>query len=46
MEPEDQATGPSPSVTFRNMTVFLCRVLLASRPTPKLEDDLLSAVRD
>jgi hypothetical protein len=33
-------------VTFRNKLAFYGEELLASRPTPKLEDHLLSAVRD
>jgi len=31
---------------FRNKASFYSEVLLASRPTPKLEDHLVSAVRD
>jgi hypothetical protein len=31
---------------FRNMVIFYGKELLAPRPTPKLEDHPLSAVRD
>jgi hypothetical protein len=33
-------------VNFRNKIIFYCEELLAPRPTPKLEDHPLSAVRD
>jgi hypothetical protein len=37
---------PKPFVTFRNKLNFYGEELLAPRPTPKLEDHHLSAVRD
>jgi hypothetical protein len=33
-------------MNFRNKLIFYCEELLAPRPTPKLEDRPLSAVRD
>jgi len=44
-----QSISPGPWLsmwTFRNMLRFYCEELLAPRPTPKLEDHPLSAVRD
>jgi hypothetical protein len=38
--------GPSHMYLFRNKASFYGDVLLAHRPTPKLEDHLLSAARD
>jgi hypothetical protein len=35
-----------PCEMFRNIVIFYGKKLLASRPTPKLEDHPLSAVRD
>jgi hypothetical protein len=37
---------PRPCEVFRNMVIIYGEELLASRPTPKLEDHSLSAVRD
>jgi hypothetical protein len=43
-----QRISPCPRllVNFRNMIIFYSEELLAPRPTPKLEDHPLSAVRD
>jgi hypothetical protein len=38
--------GPRLRVVFRNKLIFYGEELLAPRPTPKLEDHPLSAVRD
>jgi hypothetical protein len=38
--------GPRLCIVFRNIVIFYGEELLAPRPTPKLEDHLLSAVRD
>ena len=38
--------GPRLCDLFRNMVIFYGEELLAPRPTPKLEDHPLSAVRD
>jgi hypothetical protein len=38
--------GPRICIVFRNMVIFYGEELLAPRPTPKLEDHPLSAVRD
>jgi hypothetical protein len=38
--------GPSLCQMFRNMVTFYGEELLAPLPTPKMEDHLLSAVRD
>jgi hypothetical protein len=38
--------GPRLCIVFRNMVIFYGEELLAPRPTPNLEDHLLSAVRD
>jgi hypothetical protein len=38
--------GPRLFVVFRKMVIFYGEELLAPRPTPKLEDHSLSAVRD
>jgi hypothetical protein len=38
--------GPRLCIVFRNMVIFYGEELLAPRPTPKLEDQPLSAVRD
>jgi hypothetical protein len=38
--------GPRLCMVFRNMVIFYGEELLAPRPTPKLEDHPLSAVRD
>jgi hypothetical protein len=38
--------GPRLCIVFRNMVIFYGGKLLAPRPTPKLEDHPLSAVRD
>jgi len=53
MEPEGSlphsqvpANCPNPVLTFRNKIHFYGVELLALRPTPKLEDHLLSAARD
>jgi hypothetical protein len=53
MEPEgslphsqEPATGPRLCDLFRNMVIFYGEEFLAPRPTPKLEDHPLSAVRD
>jgi hypothetical protein len=45
-EPARSSPGPRPSLkTIRNMIRFYGEELLAPRPTPKLEDHPLSAVR-
>jgi hypothetical protein len=52
MEPEgllphsQEPAGPSLCIVFRNIVIFYGQELLAPRPTPKLEDHPLSAVRD
>jgi hypothetical protein len=38
--------GPRLCIVFRNMVIFYGEELLVLRPTPKLEDHPLSAVRD
>jgi hypothetical protein len=38
--------GPRLCIVFRNMVISFGEELLAPRPTPKLEDHPLSAVRD
>jgi hypothetical protein len=38
--------GPRLCIVFRNMVIFYGEELLAPRPTPKLEDHPLLAVRD
>jgi hypothetical protein len=45
---QEPATCPYPQLCdlFRNMTIVYGEELLAPRPTPKLEDHPLSAVRD
>jgi hypothetical protein len=45
---QEPSTGPCPRllVNFRNKLIFYGEELLAPRPTPKLEDHPLSAIRD
>jgi hypothetical protein len=46
--PEQQRIGPGPRLVrmFRNIILFYGEDLLSPRPTPKLEDHPLSALRD
>jgi hypothetical protein len=43
---QEPSTGRRPCITFRNKLFFNGEELLAPRPTPRLEDHTLSAVRD
>jgi hypothetical protein len=41
-----KSPGPRLCIVVRILVIFYCKDLLAPRPTPKLEDHSLSAVRD